>query len=147
MLNLCSYSLIASNSTVLPGIKSSGRNLLEFLGIILIFIIVLVACWLTTRFVASKQLSGKNTGNFEVMETYAIARDRYLQLVRIGTKYYALAISKDNINTICEVPEEDLVLEKKGDSALTNGFSNVLSNFLKKHDSNDLPEDKDNSIQ
>lgn len=141
MRNICSYMLYSAEKAT--GFKSTGQNLLEFFGIILIFIIVLVACWATTRFVASKQLAGKNTGNFEVVETYAVARDRFLQLVRIGTKYYALAVSKDSINVICELSKEDINIEKKNSNTMVNGFSSVLASFLKKNENKDLPEDDD----
>jgi flagellar protein FliO/FliZ len=140
MLNLGSFVLYSAEKTT--GIKSTGQNLLEFFGIILIFIIVLVACWATTRFVASKQLAGKNTGNFEVVETYAIARDRFLQLVRIGTRYYAIAVGKDSISVICELSKEDINLERKTGSSV-NGFSNVLASILKKNENKDFSGDND----
>ncbi len=141
MLEFCSFVVLTAGKT--SGIKSSRENLLEFLGIILIFIIVLVACWATTRFVASKQLSGKNTGNFEVVETYCIARDRFLQLVRIGTRYYAIAVGKDSINVISELPKEELNFEKKAQGMTSNGFSNVLAAFLKKKGDNTDPFEGD----
>lgn len=141
MLDFGSSIFLTAGKTT--GIKSSGQNLLEFFGIILIFIIVLVACWATTRFVASKQISGKNTGNFEVVETYAIAKDRFLQVVRIGKKYYAMAVGKDNINMICEIPEEDLVLAGKANGTSVKGFSNVLGAFLKKRDNKDFSDGND----
>ena len=140
MLNLGSFVLYSAEKTT--GIKSTGQNLLEFFGIILIFIIVLVACWATTRFVASKQLAGKNTGNFEVVETYAIARDRFLQLVRIGTRYYAIAVGKDSISVICELSKEDINLERKTGTSI-NGFSNVLASILKKNENKDFSGDND----
>ncbi len=136
-------SLLILTAEKVPGIKSSGQNLLEFFGIILVFIIVLVACWATTRFIASRQLSGKNTGNFEVVETYAIARDRFLQLVRIGTRYYAIAVGKDSINVIGELSAEELDLEKKTGSVAMNGFSSILTSLVKKHDIANTPADED----
>ncbi len=139
---LYTYSYILSATEKAKGIKSTGQNLLEFFGIILIFIIVLVACWATTRFVASKQLAGKNMGNFEVVETYAVTRDRYLQVIRIGTKYFAIAVGKDSINVICELSKDELNFDKKANGTVVNGFSNVLSAFLKKD--SDKAESKDN---
>ncbi len=141
MLGFCSVVIL--NAGKGTGINSSRQNLLEFFGIILIFIIVLVACWATTRFVASKQISGKNTGNFEVVETYAIAKDRFLQVVRIGKKYYAMAVGKDTVNVICEIPEEDLVLAGKANGTSVKGFSNVLGAFFKKSDNKDFSDGND----
>ncbi len=141
MLKFCSVVILNAGKST--GINSSRQNLLEFFGIILIFIIVLVACWATTRFVASRQLTGKNMGNFEVLETHIIARDRFLQLVRIGTKYYAIAVAKDSINVIGELSKEELNFEKKVSSASAKGFYDVLAGFMKKHESADSSGDDD----
>ncbi len=125
-----------------PGIKSSGQNLLEFFGIIIVFIIVLVACWATTRFVASKKLAGRSMGNFEVVETYMISRDKFLQLIRIGKKYYVISISKDNVSLITEVQEEEIVVNKSTGSASVTGFADILSSIVKKRSEKE-PSDND----
>lgn len=85
------------------------ENWLQLMGLLIVFILVIVACWAVTRFVGGQQIKQKNMGNFQVIETYALAKDRYLQLVKIGKKYYCISVAKDNISFICEVPEEDVV--------------------------------------
>ena len=140
MFDASSYLVISSASRA--GVKPAWQNLLEFFGLIIIFIVVLVACWATTRFVASKQLIQKNMGNFEVIETYSIARDRFLQLVRIGKRYFVLSVSKDSINVISEIPKEELNLDKKTGSTAVNGFSNVLDSLLKKSSKKDFSENE-----
>lgn len=110
-------------------VSSSAQNLLEFFGILIIFVIVLLACYFTTKFVASRNIRQKNTGNFELIETYCIARERYLLLVRICNTYYALSATKDNVNVICEIPESEISFNKN--TALKTSFSAVFDAMKK----------------
>jgi len=61
---------------------STVQSIIELVGLIIIFVIVLVVCYYTTRFVAGRQVAQKKLGNFEVIEAYPIAQNKYLQLIR-----------------------------------------------------------------
>ena len=122
------------------GIKSTGESLLELLGVILIFAIVLAACYFTTKFVAGKQLKQKNSGNIEMIETYTLSQNRYLALVRVGETYMVLSVAKDNITLLSTIPAEQLVIQEK--NLATPSFSKVFSSFVKTGKAND-PESKD----
>ncbi len=109
------------------------ENWLQLIGLLLVFIIVVVACWAVTRFVGGQQIKQKNMGNFQVIETYSLAKDRYLQLVKIGKKYYCISIAKDNVNLICEVPEEQVVkdLPKQNFQEIFKSVSNFKKDINK----------------
>ena len=79
--------------------QNSIQSLFELLGLILIFVIVLVVCYYTTKFVAGRQLVQKKIGNFEVVETFAIAQNKYLQLVRMGNKYVLFCTSQTSVSS------------------------------------------------
>ena len=66
------------------------QNVIELLSLIVIFIIVLVVCYFTTKFVAGRQLVQKKVGNFEVIETFPLAPNKYLQLIKMGKKYHMI---------------------------------------------------------
>ena len=112
-------------------LKSSGESLLELIGVILIFVVVLVACYLTTRFVASKSLKQKNAGNIEIMETYSVAQNRYLAIARVGTKYFLLGITKDDIHLLTELSEDEIVSSANSNTG-TASFQDVFSSIKKK---------------
>ncbi len=115
------------------------ENWLQLMGLLVVFIVVIIACWAVTRFVGGQQIKQKNMGNFQVIETYTLAKDRYLQLVKIGQKYYCISISKDSINTICEVPEEDVIKDIP-----KQNFQDIFKsiNIQKKDYNKDLDKDK-----
>ena len=95
--------------------QNSLQSLFELFGLILIFVIVLVVCYYTTKFVAGRQLVQKKIGNFEVMETFAIAQNKYLQLIRMGNKYVVISVTKDSVNVITELEEAEVCQVHKED--------------------------------
>ena len=132
--------VFAAIETNTPKIKSTGESLLELLGVMLIFAIVLAACYFTTKFVAGKQLKQKNSGNIEMIETYTRSQNRYLALVRVGETYMCLSVSKDNITLLSTIPAEQLVFtEHNYENA---NFSKVFSSIIKNKKAVD-PELKD----
>ena len=112
--------------------QNSIQSLFELLGLILIFVIVLVVCYYTTRFVAGRQLVQKKMGNFEVVETFAIAQNKYLQLIRMGNKYVVLAIAKDSISYVTELDENEVCQIQNNAAVSGKNFKEILSGFTKK---------------
>lgn len=87
---------------------SRAESITQFLTVFLVFLLVLALTYFTTRFVGSYQKNISLNRNIEAIESYKITNGKYLQIVRIGEKYYALGISKDNVSVVCEVPAEDI---------------------------------------
>ena len=111
--------------------QSSIQSVFELLGLILIFVIVLVVCYYTTRFVAGRQLVQKKMGNFEIVETFAISQNKYLQLIRMGNKYVVISVSKDSVNYITELEESEICQMPKSTSMSGKSFKEVLSGLSK----------------
>jgi flagellar protein FliO/FliZ len=88
---------------------SSGQNILQLLGVSILFIFILVITYYTTRFVGGVKLGQNKKGNFVVLETYKIAPNKYLQLIQIGTRYFTIAVGKDNIQFIAELQENEII--------------------------------------
>ncbi len=99
-------------------ISDRAESITQFLTVILVFVLVLVLTYLTTRFVGSYQKTRALTRNFEVIETYRITNGKYLQIVKIGKKYVVIGIGKDDITNICELSEDDIkpIPESSGQS-------------------------------
>lgn len=115
---------------------SSGKNIIELIVLLFIFALVLVACVLTTRFVAGHQAQRGRNGNFKPIETYQIAPNRYLHLVRIGTRYFVVSVTKENISFIAELKEEEVVAGTVN-SGQQRTFKEILSDFKVKVDRHD----------
>ena len=115
-------------------ITSTVQSIFELIGLIVIFAVVLIVCYYTTKFVAGRQLVQKRLGNFEVIETFPISQNKYLQLIRMGEKYIVIAVSKDTVSYITELNEEEVCSVQSTNSTLTGkSFMEVLSGFSKKN--------------
>jgi len=112
--------------------QNSIQSLFELLGLILIFVIVLVVCYYTTKFVAGRQLVQKKMGNFEVVETFAIAQNKYLQLIRMGNKYVVISVAKDSVSFITELEEAEVCQIPKNTTMSGKSFKEILSGLAKK---------------
>ena len=85
-----------------------AESFMQFLTVILIFLLVLGLTYLTTRFVGNYQKIRSVNRNFEVIETLKITNGKYLQIVRVGEKYVVIGIGKDSITKVCELSEDDI---------------------------------------
>lgn len=76
---------------------------LQFMTVLLLFLFVLAVTYVATRWIAGYQ-KGKSAGsNIELIETARIAPNKYLQLVRAGSKYLLIAVGKDEIHMLAEL--------------------------------------------
>ena len=80
--------------------------------------------------IAGYQKQQGAAGNIEVRETVRIANNKYIQLVRIGESYFAIAVCKDTVTALGQIPAEQL----KGKTTLesTSGFRELLERAAKK---------------
>ena len=124
------------NFTAFLAGSSRGKNILELIMLLGIFVLVLVACVLTTRFVAGHQMQRGRNSNFKPIETHQIAQNRYLHLVQIGTRYFVVSVTKENISFIAELKEEEIAV-KPEQPGKQRSFKEILSELKVKVDKND----------
>ena len=117
-------------------VNSAGKSILELIFLLVIFALVLAACVITTRFVAGRQMQRSRNSNFKPVETYQIAQNRYLHLVQIGTRYFVVSVTKENVNFIAELKEEEIVA-KPENRVSQRSFKEILSDFKAKVDKHD----------
>lgn len=107
--------------------NNSTNSFVQFLTVFVIFILVIFLCAWTTKFVAGYQKNKMLSGNIQVLETFKIANNKYIQIVKIGDKTFAVGIGKDSVTMLTELNEESLDFslsdgEQKGD------FKSILEN-------------------
>ena len=107
---------------------SATDSYLQFITVLVLFVFVLGITYVTTRWIANYQ-KGKNAGgNLEVIETMRITNNKYIQIVRAGNKYLAIAVGKDEIHMLAELPEEELMLTETNVSSNMD-FGSILDKF------------------
>lgn len=96
---------------MLLALDSSDRGInsfAQFLTVLVIFIGVLALTYFTTRWVASYQKGKMMSSNISVLETMKITQNKYVQIIRVGEHYYAVAVGKDNITLLGELNEDEI---------------------------------------
>lgn len=117
-------------------------SVIKLIAAVLVFIFVLAATYLTTRFIGNYQKKTMHGHNFDVIETYRISGTKYLQLIRVGTEYVVIAVCKDTVTMLCKVHKDEIEIpeadEHKGNVSLT-AFSEMLEQMknLKQDESKD----------
>ena len=113
---------------MLLAITSRTDSYLQFLTVLLLFVFVLVITYFTTRWIARYQKVKSNADNLEVIETCRITSNKYLQIVRAGTKYVLIAIVYiiDEVHMLTELSEEELMLTA-GNGQQQMDFSRVFA--------------------
>ncbi|MBQ7972767.1 MAG: flagellar biosynthetic protein FliO [Lachnospiraceae bacterium] len=103
------------------------NSIAQFFTVLLIFVGVLALTYFTTRWVATYQKGKMLSSNINVIETLKITANKYIQIVKIGDKYFAVAIGKDEIHLIGEISEESLKIPET-QNMNAPGFKEILEN-------------------
>ena len=82
-----------------------------FVTVLILFVFVLGITYLVTKWIANYQKGKTIVGNLEVIETCRITSNKFVQIVRAGSKYLVIGLGKDEIHILSELSEEELDLQ------------------------------------
>lgn len=112
-------------------VSNSTNSYLQFLTVLILFVFVLAATYWTTKWIAGYQKGKKTDANLEVIETSQIANNKYVQIIRVGQKYLAVAIGKDSVTMLTEIPEDQLVFTN-GENIKQLSFKDLFEKVQKR---------------
>ncbi|MBP5159260.1 MAG: flagellar biosynthetic protein FliO [Lachnospiraceae bacterium] len=118
---------------------SGANSVLKMIGLIILCALIIAASYYTTKFVGRRQAGKLEGGNFRSVEIFRLAGNKYLQIIQVGKKYFLIAVSKDNVTSIAELSEDDLVLVREAKDA--PGFRQILSGIVKQRKKGSSPAD------
>lgn len=107
-------------------LTSRSDSFAQLLTVLLIFVVVLGATALTTKWIAGYQRELGRSGNIELKDAVRLGNNKYLQIVRVGEKYVAIAVCKDTVTVLCEIPEEQIRKSEEMHGTAKNSFQDVL---------------------
>ena len=47
--------------------------------------------------------------NIQVVETFRVSNNKFIQIIQVGKKYLVISVCKDVVNILTELTEEDLI--------------------------------------
>lgn len=107
-------------------VVSKTDSVVQFLTVLVIFVLVLGATWLTTRYIAGFQKGKMRGSNFEMIDSYRISQNKFIQILRIGDRYLAVAVCKDTVTVLTELTEEEIVRPESQNAGTAMQFDEIL---------------------
>lgn len=106
----------------------------QFITVLIIFVLVLAVTAFVTRWIANYQKQQNANLNVEVIETTQIGANKYIQIIRLGKTYKAIAVCKDTVTCLGAVPEEQLMKGKpvQGGSPSAFRFREIFDKAVRK---------------
>lgn len=116
-------------------ISGTIGNILQLLGLIIVFILILFATYYTSRWIGKNSLTQQKAANIQVVETFRLSQTKYIQIIRAGIdRYFVIAVSKDDITYIAELNKEDIILRDDSQEAGKTSFSDIMKKLKKQNE-------------
>lgn len=116
--------------------NSRAESFAQLFTIVLIFILVLALTYFATKYIGNYQKNKMFGNNIQILETARISNSKYIQIIKVGEKYIAIAVCKDTVTYLCDLNAEDLVLKDTSTELKSENFKAILDKFKK-----DKPEE------
>lgn len=124
-------------------------ELFEVLGLLLVFGIILLLCYFTTRFLGKKSLGRAKNKHMRVLETLSLGIDKSLYLILIEKKYFLFLSNKKGLELVSEVTIDNQIEDSETENenaASVFEFSRIfekysgLSNKQKEEQASEIEE-------
>ena len=119
------------------------ESVVQLITVLFIFVFVLAITWISTKYIAGIQKDKYKTGNMELIETLRISNNKYLQIVRVGGKYYCIAVCKDTVTMLGEIRKEDMVFSESNVN-VNMDFHKILEKVKQKQLGNKTDTNEEN---
>ena len=112
-------------------LTSSFQSVMQLIGVVLIFLVVLALTYLTSKCVGGYQRINMKNKNLQIIESIGVGNNKYIALIKAGEEYLVVAIGKDEITMLAQLTEEQLTEVPQFDQngVLISGNSKTADNF------------------
>ena len=87
--------------------SNSVDSFAQLITVLIIFIGILAAALYTSKWIAGYQKQHKGN-NIDIIETAPLGTGKYLQIVKLGKRYVAIAVCKDTVTVLTDLSEEEI---------------------------------------
>ncbi|MCT4606733.1 MAG: flagellar biosynthetic protein FliO [Marinisporobacter sp.] len=107
-----------------------------FGSVLFVFCFVIIAAYYVTRLIAKNGTVLTKGKNMKVIEKISLGVDKSIYFIGVGKFYYILAISKQNIELIDKIREEDIdmISQNRKHEKMDNKFDTLLDQCLYEDD-------------
>ena len=104
---------------------SNTQSILKLIGLIILCALIIAASYFVTRLIGRRESGMIGNSNFKAVDAYRLTPNKYLQIIRIGKRYFCIAVSKDDVRLICELSEDDIEIKSKSEKMLS--FKEIMA--------------------
>lgn len=116
---------------ILSVMGNSFENFIQFLSLIVVFILLLIVVYFVTRWIGGMEQRQYGNKNIKIIEGSRVGPNKVIQIVQVGKKFFVLGIGKDEISYLGEVKEEDLTISEENIKPLPD-FKEILAKAKEK---------------
>lgn len=124
---------------ILAGSSNALDSIIQLIVVLIMFLFVLGLAYLAARMAGLFQSNIQSRSNIKVIEAARINNGKMIEIVKIGERYFAVGIGKDDITMLAELKEEELNLDALNHSS-NGSFKEILSQLQKKKDESKTDE-------
>ena len=95
----------------------------QLITVLLLFVLGLGVTAAVTKWIANYQKQQNAGANIQTIETCRISNNKYVQILRVGGTYFVIAVCRDTVTLLGQVPEDQL---KTGDPVRNFRFRELL---------------------
>ena len=113
-------------------LSSFAESVFQLIVVLLIFIVVLVITYFTTKWIVGYQKAQTYNKNLQVIETIKLTTNKYIQIVRAGEdRFFVIAVGKDEVNLLGELSLDELkeLPSEEVYSQPSMDFKSILESF------------------
>lgn len=89
--------------------STSMESIGQLIVLILLFLFVLFLAYIAARIAGGFQSNVMNKrSNVTVIEVFRLSNNQYIEIVKIGNHYLAIAVCKDNVTLLAELDESEV---------------------------------------
>lgn len=96
---------------------------------VFIFVMFCLGIYFVTKFIGKQKVFNSKNSNVNIIETIAVAPQKYLQLIKVTNEYILIGITKDNIIFIKELDKDEVVISN---NEVEVSFKKYLDKFKSK---------------
>lgn len=110
----------------------------QLITVLVIFVLIMALTWWVTKWIASYQKEQNAGKNIEVIESTRIGNNIWVQIVRVGDLYKAVAIGKDQVTYLGDIDPDTLKKTEKPETV--DSFKVLLEKVMRRSED---PEKED----
>ena len=109
-------------------------DIIKLVVVLVVFIVIMYLAYRASKLVGGSRFGGKKGKNIDLVESRAVGINSGVQLIKVGTGYFLIGVTRDKITLLSEIDKETLDVAEEEQSGhgmpLSSAFGKVFADKL-----------------